>query len=100
VLPGLILIDWLGQNVRWHVIRRHVVDCDLPLVDMIPEVIKTDVEMRRPLTNLVDRHNGNRTAAVFKKLTVNFSNVAEYLLNLLRCISFSNAISGIAFGKA
>jgi hypothetical protein len=79
VLPELILIDWLGQNVRWHVIRQHVVDCDLPLVDMMPEVMKTDVKMLRPWTNLVDHHNGNRTAVVFKNLTMNFSDVAEYL---------------------
>jgi hypothetical protein len=64
VLPELVFIYWLGQNVRWHAIPQHVVDCDLPLVDMIPGVMKMDVEMLRSWANFVDRRNGNRTAVV------------------------------------
>ena len=65
-----LLIQRLCQEVRWLAVCSDVVDTDLLSLDVVPEMVKLDVEVFRSRTILVDTSHFQGSAVVLEYMTV------------------------------
>ena len=65
-----LLVQWLRKEVRWLVIRSDVVDTDFFSLDVVPELVKFDIEVFRPRPILMDTSHLQGSAVVLEYMTV------------------------------
>ena len=91
------LIQWFRKKVRWLEIGSDVMDTDFLPFNVIPEMVKFDIEMLRSRSILVDASHFQCSAIVLEFTAVNSGLRCRYwvpsLLHLLQQLHYGDRIS-------